>query len=128
MKVSKLEKPKNGENRVESSTALVSARELYEEAIKTWGADFQLEQFIEECAEAILAVKHLKRFQNKESKENFIESLADLEIMLDQMKILAKREATGETVEEAKTRKLQVLDQYLKEYHAKQSKPRTKSK
>jgi len=60
--------------------------DLSERALKKWGVDPQINQFIEEAAEAIEAVSHHRR--GKCDLDDVCGELADLLIMLMQMRIV----------------------------------------
>lgn len=53
-----------------------------------YGYDAQREQFIEECAEAILAAQKCKRHGSKGNFVNLCEEVADVLIMAQQMRLL----------------------------------------
>lgn len=53
-------------------------------AINTFGADHQEKLAIEECAELIQAINHKHRGR----QHNIVEEIADVEIMLEQLKII----------------------------------------
>ena len=55
-------------------------------ALGTWGSDAQILMFIEESAEATEAILHHRR--GKTDVDHVIEELADLQIMLHQMRML----------------------------------------
>ena len=56
-------------------------------ALDVWGCNAQMMQTMEECAELTVALSHLKRFRTPEARQEMIEEIADVEIMLEQMKI-----------------------------------------
>ena len=58
---------------------------ILQEAIRWWGRDSRFELLIEECAELIVAIQHWKR--DRCGVEKVIEEMADVIIMLDQIKI-----------------------------------------
>ena len=58
--------------------------EVISEAIRTYGAEQQERVAIEECAELIQAISHKHRGR----KHNIAEEIADVEIMLEQLKII----------------------------------------
>ena len=58
--------------------------ELYKMAIRKYGAEAQERQAIEECAELITAISHKQR----DREHNIEEEIADVEIMLEQLKII----------------------------------------
>lgn len=74
------------------------------EILRYYGAEKQRRQLVEECAELIQAVCKLHREYTPHSYYNFIEELADVEIMVEQMKQIlptADRDRLGE-IETAK--------------------------
>lgn len=70
----------------------MSISELNKSTAKYYGYEAQSSQLVEECAELIQAVSKYRR-ANTEAKravalENLIEEIADVEIMLEQIKYL----------------------------------------
>jgi len=69
-----------------------SKEEVLKAALDTYGADAQLDMLTEECAELIQAVCKYKRARDEEdigpAVDSLFEELADVGIMIDQMKIL----------------------------------------
>lgn len=69
-----------------------SVSELNKETAKHYGYEAQSNQLVEECAELIQAVSKYHRAVAEEKKvvalENLIEEIADVEIMLEQIKYL----------------------------------------
>ena len=61
-------------------------KEIYKMALDKWGLDLQLVMMIEECAELIHAICKYKRSWNIEDVDNLLEELADVDIMINQMK------------------------------------------
>ena len=61
-------------------------KKIYETAIKTWGIDNQIGMLIEEAAEVIHAICKLRR--GLITEVSVCEELADLEIMLEQMRLI----------------------------------------
>lgn len=63
-------------------------RTIYKEAIDLWGFDVQIDIMIEECAELIKALSKFKRYgmDINFDTDSVIEELADVEIMVNQMK------------------------------------------
>ena len=58
--------------------------QILKEAIKTFGERKQEEMAVEECSELITAISHKHRGRD----HNIIEEIADVEIMLEQLKII----------------------------------------
>lgn len=65
-----------------------SSQELYKLAIEKWGKDAQIGMFIEEIGETLVALNKMNRTVNGITKDEFIQELIDLEIMLEQMKVM----------------------------------------
>ena len=62
--------------------------QICKEAVKVFGKEQQTMMFIEECGELFQAIsKHRRGFG---SKDNIIEEIADVEIMLEQIKHIFK--------------------------------------
>ena len=61
-------------------------KKTYETAIKTWGVDNQVDMLIEEAAEVIHAIQKLRR--GLVTEDSVCEELADLEIVLEQMRLV----------------------------------------
>jgi NTP pyrophosphatase (non-canonical NTP hydrolase) len=58
-------------------------KDLYVRTINKWGVEAQCDQAVEECAELIASLKHLKR--GKVSEDELIDELADVYLMLGQL-------------------------------------------
>ncbi len=61
--------------------------ELLGQALRAWGFDSQMRMAVEECAELIRAVCHFER-AILGSRENVIEEIADVKIMIRQMELI----------------------------------------
>lgn len=59
---------------------------IHKAALDTWGMEAQLGMLVEECAELIVAVQHLRR--KRIGMGTLIEEMADVENMLAQFKRL----------------------------------------
>lgn len=59
---------------------------VFAEAPGTWGAEAQITMVFEEMSE--LQKELCKRLRGKDNADNIAEEIADVEIMLDQMKLL----------------------------------------
>lgn len=68
------------------STESLKEENLYQKAASLWGFDFQVRMMLEKMAELQVELLHVLR--SKESIEAVMEELADVEIMLGQMKII----------------------------------------
>ena len=62
--------------------------EILNQAIRQWGAESQVYMLLEEIGELQQAVCKLRRNNSQGTFENFVEELADVELMIDQMKVL----------------------------------------
>ena len=57
-------------------------------ALDKWGLAAQAGQTVEECAELIVALqKHTNRLPSPETIENIVDEMADVEMMLAQMRL-----------------------------------------
>ena len=63
-----------------------------------YGYENQREQFVEECAEAILAVQKCKRYGTKENFKNLMNEVADVIIMAQQLRILMSTREIDEII------------------------------
>lgn len=66
---------------------------MIDERIKTiaehYGFEAQADKSIEEMAELIVEIKHMKKGMTSENFQNFVEELADVKIMIDQLYFFA---------------------------------------
>lgn len=61
---------------------------LMQTALDRWGLAAQAGQTVEECAELIVALqKHINRTPSLETIENIVDEIADVEMMLAQMRL-----------------------------------------
>lgn len=67
---------------------MMNKEELYKLAIARYGNEAQVNQGIEEMAELIQAVNKFRRKPVIENLENIAEEIVDVEIMLEQYKII----------------------------------------
>lgn len=59
-----------------------------QKALDKWGFNAQAGQTVEECAELIVALqKHTNRTPSKETIENIIDEIVDVQMMLSQMRL-----------------------------------------
>lgn len=82
---------------------------LYKTAIETWGEDAQINLLGEECSELSADVSRVLR--ERSEKTELVEEIADVEIMLEQMRLILD----AETINEAKAQKRSSLRQRLQE-------------
>ena len=76
--------------------------QILEAAIKTFGERNQEEMAVEECAELITAIKHKHRGR----EHNIAEEIADVEIMLEQLKIINNCRKEVEEIHKQKIERL----------------------
>ena len=62
--------------------------ELYKKALSKWKTTSQMDMTIEECAELIQAIQKWKRSGSLNTRDHVLEEMADVEIMLEQMKLI----------------------------------------
>lgn len=86
---------------------------IIKEAIDTFGFDSQRRLLQEECAELIVAASHYDRGRPG-AYENFVEELADVEIMISQM-IYALQANTDEWKEKKLARLKERIEKYKSE-------------
>jgi NTP pyrophosphatase (non-canonical NTP hydrolase) len=79
---------------------------IYRATLAKWGEEAQYDQAVEECAELIAALKHLKR--DKVGKEQVIAELADVALMVGQLSFMLGEDLVGQAIEDklAKLKKL----------------------
>ena len=80
---------------------------LLDQAICKWGRELQVDMAIEECSELIQAI--CKRKRSYPNEDNLIEEIADVCIMMDQLKLMFGIDK----VEEAIVKKLNRLKDRL---------------
>lgn len=81
--------------------------DVYEQAVQEWGREAQIMMAIEECSELIKELTKLYRGDTVD--QNVPEEVADVEIMMEQMRVLFG----DKTVETYKRRKLDRLESRL---------------
>lgn len=91
--------------------------DIYRLAIKKWGRELQILMGIEEMAELTKAL--IKSLRGKENRDNIIEEMADVEIMMGQLKRLF---VVGGDLTQVKARKMLRLEKMLVESSDKPSK------
>ncbi len=96
-------------------------REVYEDALRTWGAEAQIKMLFEEIGELMQAVCKTGRVENWEQRmevwRNVAEEIADVKIMLGQMEVLFDVEIAVEAI---KKEKINRLVKRLEAAHAKE--------
>lgn len=92
-------------------------KKLYRRAVSKWGHKFQLIMLMEELAELIQATSKVLRKGDKETSvwRDFVEEMADVEIMIEQIKYVTSWENLIERIKTAKHDKLLRLKSMLDE-------------
>lgn len=62
--------------------------DIYKAALDKWGVDLQITMMVEECAELIKAVTKFKRNPNESAGIDVLHELADVQIMVEQMRFI----------------------------------------
>jgi len=86
---------------------LMAYRELYEATLRKWGEAAQYDQAVEECAELIATLKHLRRGRTDEAA--VADELADVYLMVGQLVYMIGEARVAAAVE----RKLARLREHL---------------
>lgn len=89
----------------------IERHELYNQAIKQWGNNSQMDMCIEECAELIQAISKMKRPNRMagQALKNLCEEIADVEIMLEQIRLIVHKDGLIDNIKDEKLEKLQKL-------------------
>jgi NTP pyrophosphatase (non-canonical NTP hydrolase) len=86
---------------------LMHFRDLYRASLDKWGETAQYDQAVEECAELIASLKHLKR--GRADEDAVAEELADVYLMVGQLVYLLGEERVAEAI----ARKVRRLHEHL---------------
>lgn len=84
---------------------------IYRAAISVWGKDAQENQAIEEMAELIQAINKMRRQPSPEHLDSLKEELADVQIMLDQLRLIHR--VSDDELQFYEAQKLQRLQKRL---------------
>ena len=84
----------------------MNKEKLYQEALDLWGVKFQEGMLIEEIGEVLTAWNKKTRKVNGVSEIDFFRELVDLEIMLEQMKIISFKTFNWEKEKQEKLEQL----------------------
>jgi NTP pyrophosphatase (non-canonical NTP hydrolase) len=76
---------------------LMAYRELYQATLQKWGEEAQYDQAVEECAELIASLKHLRRGRVDENA--VAEELADVFLMVGQLVYMLGEDRVAAAVE-----------------------------
>ena len=82
---------------------------LYKDAIAKFGKGLQIAMFIEEASELIKEL--IKELRGKGNRENIAEEMADVEIMLEQLKIIFNN---NDLIQKFKIEKLKRLEKNIR--------------
>lgn len=89
-------------------------KKLYRKAINKWGLPLQLNVLMEECAELIQATsKIIRGDDHPDAWKQLAEEMADVEIMIEQIKLTTDWQLTSERVEAAREEKLLRVKKWL---------------
>lgn len=86
---------------------MTDINELTKRALKEWGSQSQLDMVIEECAELIDAIQKWGR--DRVSSDKMLEKAVDVEISIEQLKLILDAPAIWQTVREEKLKHLEKL-------------------
>ena len=87
---------------------------IMQTALDRWGLKAQVGQTVEECAELIVALqKYVNRTPKPESVDNILDEIADVEMMLAQMRLVLGID--DDTLRKLIEHKFERLSQYLSE-------------
>jgi len=86
---------------------------IMQTALDRWGLHAQVGQTVEECAELIVALQKYYRLPNEEAVKNILDEIADVEMMLAQMRIVFGID--DDTLRKRIEYKFEKLSQYLSE-------------
>jgi NTP pyrophosphatase (non-canonical NTP hydrolase) len=87
---------------------LMSYRELYQATLRKWGEEAQYDQAVEECAELIATLKHLRR--GRVDVTAVAEELADVYLMVGQLTYMLGEDRVAAAVERKLDRLRALLD------------------
>ena len=96
----------------------MNKRTLYTGAIIKWGMDAQIKIAMEECVELVKALLKLDRKNNGSTRDDVLEEMADVEIMIEQLKLIFNYRYSNNSVskfEDIKRQKLERLEKLIGE-------------
>lgn len=85
--------------------------EIFKDAIETYGAEVQIDMVFEECSELIDALCKWKR--GRSSIQDIVTEMADVSIMIDQLKVMFE---VDDAFENERVKKIEKLTKRLKEH------------
>jgi len=83
--------------------------DLYKAAIEKWGVVSQVEMAVEECSELIQAIQKVKRSNTIETNMHVCEEIADVEIMIEQLRYIFD----VDLIDQFKSEKLERLEKRI---------------
>jgi len=89
---------------------MTEEKSIYERAIEKWGIETQIKMCIEELSELIQVLIKYGRKINGSNRNDIAEEIADVELMIEQMKVAFN---IHKDVEEWKHEKIQRLEGFL---------------
>ena len=87
---------------------------ILEKAIAKYGTQMQSLMLVEECGELIQALIKIQRNPQHSTLENLAEEIADVEICIEQQKMIYKDANLRQMIDAYKKQKLQRLDERMK--------------
>lgn len=88
----------------------MTKKDLYKAAIEKWGVGLQVEMAIEECSELIQAIQKVKRNDTIVANSHVCEEIADVEIMIEQLRGIFE----SDIIDQYKAEKLERLEIRIK--------------
>jgi NTP pyrophosphatase (non-canonical NTP hydrolase) len=86
----------------------MSYRDLYQITLRKWGEAAQYDQAVEECAELITTLMHLRRERSNETA--VAEELADVYLMIGQLTFMIGEEQVAAAIQRKLARLHELLD------------------
>jgi NTP pyrophosphatase (non-canonical NTP hydrolase) len=108
--------PTRCDDREETVMEPIRRTQILQSAIDTYGVDPQMDMMVEECSELIQAICKYRRGRD-DATANICEEIADVQIVLDQLKLVFDRHAISQA-EEYKLTRLCDRVKRAKEAHA----------
>lgn len=87
----------------------INKESLYRQAERLWGMNAQMDMLVEESAELIQAVNKVKRRCNEQTLSALYGEIADVEIMIEQAKLMLACHGDVETAKQAKLARLKEM-------------------
>lgn len=100
------------ENKKQIGNGDKNMKEICKKAIEKWGTTKQLNMIIEECSELIKAISKYQRYKHKHNEEwrlKAVEEIVDVQIMIEQGKLMLTTEEEFEQIRYEKLARLKTL-------------------